>query len=32
MGVRREATQNIMTEKCFYIRSKKKYIAEAREK
>ena len=32
MGVRREATQNIMTDKCFYIRSKKNYIAEAKGK
>lgn len=30
--MRREATQNIMTDKCFYIRSKKIYIAEAKGK
>ena len=30
--MRREATQNIMTDKCFYIRSKKNYIAEAKGK
>lgn len=30
--MRREATQNIMTDKWFYIRSKKIYIAEAKGK
>lgn len=32
MGVRREATQNIMTEKCFYIRSKKKIYSRSQGK